>query len=106
MLVAVFRKGNQIDDITEIQLSVAARILNALLELGGHWQSAVVHTSEIETLEQHWHTLMETTGDGIFSVSTEGDISRVNSLAGTLLGYQLDEIQHMQSLMSWLHLHQ
>ncbi|MFL2650934.1 MAG: nitrogen regulation protein NR(II), partial [Anaerolineales bacterium] len=39
--------------------------------------------------------LMETTGDGIFSVSTEGDISRVNSLAGTLLGYQLDEIQHM-----------
>ncbi|MEE3255219.1 MAG: PAS domain-containing protein, partial [Chloroflexota bacterium] len=95
MLVAVFRKGNQIDDITEIRLSVAARILNSLLELGGHWQSAVVHTSEIETLEQHWHTLMETTGDGIFSVSTEGDISRVNSLAGTLLGYQLDEIQHM-----------
>tara|TARA_B100001964_G_scaffold241690_1_gene314668 strand:- start:859 stop:2871 length:2013 start_codon:yes stop_codon:yes gene_type:complete len=95
MLVAAFRKGNQIDDVTEIRLSVAARILNSLLELGGHWQSAVVHTSEIETLEQHWHTLMETTGDGIFSVSTEGDISRVNSLAGTLLGYQLDEIQHM-----------
>ncbi|HCU80505.1 MAG: hypothetical protein CL789_03440 [Chloroflexi bacterium] len=95
MLVAVFRKGKLIDDATAIRLSIAARILNAILELGGYWKSAVVHTSEIETLEQHWHTLMETTGDGIFSVSTDGNISRVNSLAGTLLGYQLDEIQDM-----------
>ena len=95
MLVAVFRMGKQIDESTEIRLSIAARVLNSLLELGGHWQSAIVHSSEIETLEQHWHTLMETTGDGIFSVSTKGEISRANSLAGTLLGYQLDEIEHM-----------
>ena len=95
MLVALFRKGKSIDGTIEINLSIAGRILTALLELGGYWQSAVVHTSEIETLEQHWHTLMETTGDGIFSISNKGDISRVNSLAGTLLGYQLDEIKHM-----------
>ena len=95
MLVAVFKMGKQIDEGTEIRLSIAARVLNSLLELGEHWQSAIVHSNEIETLEQHWHALMETTGDGIFSVTNKGEISRANSLAGTLLGYQIDEIEHM-----------
>ena len=95
MLVAVFKTGRQIYEGTKIRLSIAGRVLNSLLELGGHWHSAKVHSDEIETLEQHWHTLMETTGDGIFSVSTKGEISRANSLAGALLGYQVDEIEQM-----------
>ena len=47
MLVAVFRTGRQIYDGTKIRLSIAGRVLNSLLELGGHWHSAKVHSGEM-----------------------------------------------------------
>ena len=95
LLIAMF-KDKEIDTDISIKISIIAKLLNSLLELGGHWKSAAIHSNEIETLEQNWQTLMATTVDGILSVNTEGVISRANELSGVLLGYDVNEMTTMQ----------